>query len=288
VTRTNIFVSYSHKDEEWLGRLKEHIAVLQRGGLVKFWSDLEMAIGTNWELEIEAALSRSKAAVLLVSPAFLASEYVWAKEMPRIITHVDQGMEALPLIVRPCAWKLEPFLAQLLARPREPLSLGSSSQIDSDLSDFTYEVAIKIGRWTPPKDKLITSDGELPKQGSLSWTGIYMDTLAFRLIIHRSDAVSFEGKIEYPDYGTITTVKGAIHQTWSRTDPAWRQIGAGSSEAFRRALTFKELNYEQKGNRTIDFTGEYRALVSEIDMVGAWFNRSGLIGRFAAKQDVAD
>jgi predicted nucleotide-binding protein len=72
VDRTKIFVSYSHEDRHWLNRLAQHIAVLERRGLVDLWSDARIEGGEYWEREIDNALSKAKVAVLLVSPAFLA------------------------------------------------------------------------------------------------------------------------------------------------------------------------------------------------------------------------
>src|SRR5690348_15767980 len=102
--RTQVFVSYSHDDRDWLNRLVQHVAVLERRGLIDVWSDGRIAAGADWEAAIEAALSSAKVAVLLVSPAFLASEFIWKREMPRVFAHLKDGMDALPLIARPCAW----------------------------------------------------------------------------------------------------------------------------------------------------------------------------------------
>lgn len=146
--RTKVFVSYSHDDREWLSKFSLHVAILERRGLVELWSDEGIAAGADWEREIEIALGAAKVAVLMVSPAFLASEYIWKHEMPRIVAHSRQGMVALPLILRPCAWRLEEDLARLQARPTDgrPLSLGSESEIDLNLSELAYELAARVGK----------------------------------------------------------------------------------------------------------------------------------------------
>jgi hypothetical protein len=111
LSRTTIFVSYSHDDREWLDRFSLHISALARRGLVDVGSDARIRAGADWQKAIDTALSSAKVAVLRVSPAFLASEFIWEREMPRIVAHLAQGMEALPLIVRPCAWTLEDDLS---------------------------------------------------------------------------------------------------------------------------------------------------------------------------------
>jgi hypothetical protein len=113
-----------------------HLSVLERKELINVWSDASIEIGATWKDEIEEALSRARIAVLMISPTFLASRYVWQMEMPRIIAHSKLGMEILPLIVRPCAWRLETELERLQARPDlgRALSSGSDYQVDLDLA----------------------------------------------------------------------------------------------------------------------------------------------------------
>src|SRR5712664_1992504 len=118
MARTRVFVSYGHQDADWLKRFQQHIALLERLDLVDL-CDTRVSSGAEWEREIEVALTNAKVAVLLITPAFLASKFIWANEMPRIEAHCGEGMEALPLIIRPCPWRLERFLVKLMARPRE-------------------------------------------------------------------------------------------------------------------------------------------------------------------------
>jgi hypothetical protein len=247
VARTKVFVSYSHEDGLWLNKVAQHIAVLERRGLVELWSDVRIEAGADWAGEIEIALSSARIAVLLVSPAFLASEFIWAQEMPRIAAHAALGMDALPLIVRPCAWRLEEFLAQLNARPTDgrPLSLGSEGQVDADLSAFAYELAAKVGR-SPAAisfPEVASVRGVAPfKEGPVDltgdWEGFYNSTLALRLIVRESNGASFRGRIEYPSNATMTNVEGVIHQSWSFDDEIWAQINNATSEGYRIAVSF--------------------------------------------------
>ena len=147
MTRTRLFVSYCHEDRDWLRRFSTHVAVLKRKGLVDLWSDERIEGGADWAGEIESALTAASVAVLLVSPGFLASKFIWESEMPRIVAHNKAGMHALPLILRPCAWKLEEELLRLQVRPKDgvPLSLGNDAEVDLRLSEFAYELAGMVG-----------------------------------------------------------------------------------------------------------------------------------------------
>src|SRR5262245_15590670 len=146
MARTKLFLSYSHRDRSWLDRVKIHLALLQRRDLVHIWSDTRIGVGDRWQEEIESALTESHAAVLLISPDFLASDFIWDKELPRLLAHQEKGMEILPLIIRPCAWRIARELAELQARPTDgrPLALGSDAEIDLALAEFVYELADRL------------------------------------------------------------------------------------------------------------------------------------------------
>jgi hypothetical protein len=289
--RTKVFVSYSREDAAWLSKVKQHLAVLERSELLELWADTRIAAGTNWEEELELALAATKVAVLMISPAFLASEFIWKRKMPRIEAHAAQGMIALPLIIKPCAWRLEGFLARLMARPSEglALSLGSESQVDFDLSAFAYELAAMVGRSpaAPPRSQKVSTAESASAQANEThrdltgaWAGSYNDTLAIRLLIRETDANFFQATMEYPREGTTTHVEGTIHPGWSRNDPIWAQIDTGTTESDRVAVSFRETRYQRKGSSNISFNGEYRGFATENHIAGAWFSGTRLVGLF--------
>jgi hypothetical protein len=285
MARTKVFVSYSHDDRDWLARFLLHIAVLQRRDLVDVWSDARMVAGAEWEEEIENSLSAARVAVLrLVSPAFLASEYIWSHEMPRIVAHSKDGMAILPLIVRPCAWRLAEELARLNARPTDgrPLSLGNEAQVDSDLEAFAYELAALVGR-SPVAASQSTIGGLIEGVSSLVgiWSGYYNRTKPLLLTVEDVGGGKISGKMEYSEEGSITKVEGTVHPNWSPDDQVWAQIGAKPYEGQGVALSFRETQYEKKGSSLISFNGEYRAFARGKEMMGAWFSGQRLVGSFA-------
>ncbi len=293
MSRTKVFVSFSHKDLEWLVRFSEHVAVLERQDLIDVWSDTRIDAGSEWESEIENALTAAKVAVLLVSPPFLASDYIWKHEMPRVVAHSKQGMTVLPLIVRPCAWRLQEELTRLQARPAEgrPLSLGSESQVDSDLMAFTYELAAQVGRspvaagaektglpLTTSVDDVASVSGE--------WVGNYNANRPVQLRITEVRNGKIRGTLEYTTEGTITRVNGSIHLSWSPDDPIWAQLGGVNYQNKGVAVSFRETDYEKRGSSSISFDGEYHAFVSGDEMTGAWFSGQRLVGSLALQRVV--
>lgn len=82
MARTRVFVSYGHEDTDWLNRFQQHIAVLERLDVVDLWAaDTRISGGADWERKIDTALTNAKVAVLLISPAFLASKFGRVKRL---------------------------------------------------------------------------------------------------------------------------------------------------------------------------------------------------------------
>src|SRR5215469_1025545 len=75
------FISYSHKDAAALQELLIHLKPLQSKNLLDCWSDKDIRPGDKWNEEIEKSLQHAKVAILLVSPNYLASDFISNREL---------------------------------------------------------------------------------------------------------------------------------------------------------------------------------------------------------------
>ena len=148
MTKPTVFISYSHKDEDWKDQLVTHLGVLQQEGVLDLWDDRRIGAGEDWYQKIEEAIAKSRVAVLLVSADFLTSKFIRSKEIPDLLERKDkEGLRIFPVITRPCAWKQVGWLKKMNLRPEDgkALSGGSDFEIDTDMAAIADEIAGIIG-----------------------------------------------------------------------------------------------------------------------------------------------
>jgi serine/threonine-protein kinase len=114
----DVFFSYAHADESLRIELEEHLAALQREGLIRAWHQRRIAAGEDWKNQIDEHLTAASVVLLLVSSSYLASDYLYDVEMKRALDRERAGQaRVMPVLLRPCDWKSSPF-AKLSPLPR--------------------------------------------------------------------------------------------------------------------------------------------------------------------------
>jgi hypothetical protein len=122
--RDKVFISYSHDDAKWLDELRMHLEPYIRDERITVWDDSMIKAGEVWEESIRQALASAKVAVLLVSPAFLASKFIAEQELPPLLEAAkNEGVTILWVPVAYSSFKITPIAAYQAAHsPEKPLA----------------------------------------------------------------------------------------------------------------------------------------------------------------------
>ncbi len=145
----HVFLSYSHKDEEWKDRLKPHLIMLEKCDRLKYWDDRKIDTGASWYPEIQAAMEQATVAILLISANYLSSDFCVKEEIPFLLERrAKQGVLIIPILIRPCHWKAIDWLKAIQMIPRDGKSVAVDFKEDYD-TIFT-SVAEQIDNFKPP------------------------------------------------------------------------------------------------------------------------------------------
>lgn len=140
--RTHVFISYSHADAEWLTRLQIMLKPLTRNQAITVWDDTRIQAGSRWREDIERALASARVAVLLVSPNFLALEFIANDEIPPLLkASVEDGLSILWVAVSSSLYEVTDIAAyQAANNPATPLDALSPAALNAELVKIAQKI----------------------------------------------------------------------------------------------------------------------------------------------------
>jgi tetratricopeptide (TPR) repeat protein len=138
-----VFVSYSHKDEEWKDKLLPQLEHLGRLGILEVWDDRKIKAGVDWYARIRETLSKTRCAVCLISSDFLKSSFCMDEEIPYLLQQRYRGrLELFPILLRDCVWQAHPWLKrwQMLPLDAKPVLTHFAHDPDQVFAEVARQV----------------------------------------------------------------------------------------------------------------------------------------------------
>src|SRR5258708_3844134 len=136
-TPIEVFYAYVDvaEDERLRGELDKHLSLLQRQGIITTWYPHKIGAGADWSQVIDRHLNSASVILLLISPAFLASDYCYGVEMNRALErHEASEARVVPILMRSVDWKSAPFV-HLQALPTDGTFVTSWQNQDEALTN---------------------------------------------------------------------------------------------------------------------------------------------------------
>lgn len=153
-----VFISYSHKDERWRDELEIQLKPYLRDGSITSWSDKKITPGSEWFRDIQSASTNCKIAVLLVSPDFLASDFIHQHELAPFLKEAEQGgVKILWVPIRDSAYRRTPLKNyQAVLSPDTPLAAMTRAKRDQAWVRICEDIekAVNPSKEYPPEDSL--------------------------------------------------------------------------------------------------------------------------------------
>lgn len=94
--KITLFISYAKRNKKYANDLLDRFrdqAYASKRYEYRFWSDGDILVGKDWHKSIQEALRKCTLGLLLVSPAFLGSDYIIRNEVKKLM-----GKNAKPII----------------------------------------------------------------------------------------------------------------------------------------------------------------------------------------------
>ena len=148
-SRPVVFISYSRVDADWVARFRVmlHPLLINRGW--DLWVDERIPPGDRWRDDLKLAIGRSSLALLLVTPDFLASEFIMGTEVPALVA---SGARLVPVLIRDCLFD-EVALLREVQWAHDPVRTGAISSARGPVRDKRIKgVCLRLIDLLPEKE----------------------------------------------------------------------------------------------------------------------------------------
>jgi len=139
-----VFVSYRRKAEDarYMAEILDFLSGLRKEG-IEFWTDQELRLGDRWDTKIKQSLAESDIALVLVSQAYLDSDYCINTE---ISSFLERKVTIMPIMLLPCEWQRHAWLSERQFLPSGGETLAEHYQDAGTRQRMLLEIRTELRR----------------------------------------------------------------------------------------------------------------------------------------------
>jgi len=110
-----VFISHHHHDKQCVQNIRKLLTPLKKDAVIKIWDDKRIKAEENWQSDIDELLLSAKAIVLLISPDYLATQFIKEETLSPLLKRAEHnGTKIIPLILEPSRFQ---FIKSLSCYP---------------------------------------------------------------------------------------------------------------------------------------------------------------------------
>ena len=137
---TKLFYVYTPEDKVIKKELEAHLSPLIRAHMITIWGEREIQSGLDWHKTITSRLETADLIVFMISPSFMASNYMAGSEMYQILeSHKRGDAYVLPILIGSVDWTHTP-LNELQIFPPNGKPLSMESDPDNAFSQIVQKI----------------------------------------------------------------------------------------------------------------------------------------------------
>ena len=117
--KLNVFISYSHKNQDEKVEFLTHLSPLKDLYPINIWEDQKIIPGEDYQKEINANIENSDIILLLISADYFNSDACKKEKDYAIRLKKQKNIWVIPVILSACAWQDDEEISSMLALPTD-------------------------------------------------------------------------------------------------------------------------------------------------------------------------
>ncbi|MEH6502608.1 MAG: TIR domain-containing protein [Cycloclasticus sp.] len=138
MNKLNLFISYSHLDENHINEFRKHIYPLNNNGSIGTWYDRKILAGQGFQNSINNNIECADIICLLISANFLSSPACLKEKAHALKLNKNKKVVVIPIILSACGWLDDVDISPSLALPTDGNAIENYSN-SNDAWNNVYE-----------------------------------------------------------------------------------------------------------------------------------------------------